>query len=131
MEKDFTNEFSFITSRSGGPGGQNVNKVNSKVMLCFDVQNSALLTDEEKVLIREKLANRINSEGILQITSQAKRTQLGNKVVCIEKFYQLIEKALTVQKPRKRTKPSKAAIQKRLDDKKRQSEKKENRKKLN
>lgn len=130
MERDFTSEFTFITSRSGGPGGQNVNKVSSKVMLCFHVQNSLLLTEDEKIRISEKLAKKINSEGILQIVSQAERTQLGNKERCIEKFKILINKALTIPKKRKRTKPSKSAIQKRLDEKKIKSEKKEYRKKI-
>jgi len=130
MERDFSAEFSFITSRSGGPGGQNVNKVNSKVTLCFHVQNSTLLSDDEKLLIEEKLANKINSEGVLQIVSQTERTQLGNKERCIEKFNQLIDKALSVPKKRKRTKPSKTAVQKRLDDKKIISEKKESRRKI-
>lgn len=130
MERDFTSEFTFITSRSGGPGGQNVNKVSSKVMLCFHVQNSVLLNEDEKLRISEKLANKINSEGVLQIVSQAERTQLGNKERCIEKFNHLIEKALTIPKKRKRTKPSKSAIQKRLDEKKIKSEKKEYRKKI-
>lgn len=129
MEKDFTPEFSFITSRSGGPGGQNVNKVSTKVMLCFHVNSSELLSVEEKELIHLKLANKINVEGILQITSQSERTQLGNKERCIEKFYELIKQALIVPKKRRKTRPSKAAMQKRLDEKKKVSDKKESRKK--
>jgi ribosome-associated protein len=130
MEKDFTSEFTFITSRSGGPGGQNVNKVSTKVMLCFHVNDSELLTEDEKELINLKLANKINVEGVLQITSQSERTQLANKERCIEKFYVLIKQALTVAKKRKRTKPSKTAVQKRLDEKKKQAEKKQSRKKI-
>jgi ribosome-associated protein len=129
LEKDFSPEFNFITARSSGPGGQNVNKVNSKVTLCFNVIDSVLLTDDEKTLITEKLANKINSEGVLQITSQAERTQLANKERCIQKFYDLVSKALIVQKKRRKTKPSKSAIEKRLDEKKKQSEKKQSRKK--
>jgi ribosome-associated protein len=130
MEKDFTPEFTFITSRSGGPGGQNVNKVSTKVMLCFHVNDSELLTEDEKELINLKLANKINVEGVLQITSQSERTQLANKERCIEKFYVLIKQALTIAKKRKRTKPSKTAVQKRLDEKKKQAEKKQSRKKV-
>ena len=130
MQHDFTSEFSFITSRSSGAGGQNVNKVSTKVMLCFHVANSALLNDDEKTLITEKLANKINTEGVLQITSQAERTQLGNKERCIEKFYALIQKATTIPKKRKKSKPSKASIQKGLDEKKKISEKKGYRKKV-
>jgi ribosome-associated protein len=129
MERDFSREFEFITSRSSGAGGQNVNKVSTKVMLCFKVHESVLLTDEEKELISDKLANKINSEGVLQIVSQTERTQLGNKEKCVEKFYLLIKKALTIPKIRKKIKPSKAAIQERLDAKKRTSDLKQIRKK--
>jgi ribosome-associated protein len=130
MNRDFNSEFEFITSRSGGPGGQNVNKVSSKVMLCFDIQKSALLSDTEKELIHNKLANKINTAGILQIVSQKERTQLGNKELCIEKFYAMIEKALTIPKRRRKTRPSKTAIEKRLDFKRKLSEQKQNRKKI-
>jgi ribosome-associated protein len=130
MNRDFSPEFEFITSRSGGPGGQNVNKVSSKVMLCFDIQKSALLSDSEKELIQNKLANKINTSGILQIVSQKERTQLGNKELCIEKFYAMIEKALTIPKRRRKTRPSKTAVEKRLDFKRKLSEQKQNRKKI-
>jgi ribosome-associated protein len=130
MNRDFIPEFEFITSRSGGPGGQNVNKVSSKVMLCFDIQKSALLSDSEKELIQNKLANKINTAGKLQIVSQKERTQLGNKELCIEKFYTLIEKALTIPKRRRKTRPSKTAVEKRLDLKRKLSEQKQNRKKI-
>lgn len=128
-EKDFSKEFTFNTSRSGGAGGQNVNKVSTKVELRFSVANSILLSDREKEIVSEKLSNKINSEGILIIVSQAERTQLGNKQRCIEKFYALLTKALTPKKKRKPTKPTKASERKRIETKKIQSVKKEQRKK--
>jgi len=128
-ERDFTVEFKFITSRSSGSGGQNVNKVNTKVELRFDVLNSSILTQEEKRILVEKLANKITTEGILQIVSQEDRTQLKNKEKCIEKFYELISKALTKPKLRKKVKLSRTLIEKRLEKKKKLSEKKEMRKK--
>ncbi|MDX9771280.1 MAG: alternative ribosome rescue aminoacyl-tRNA hydrolase ArfB [Tenuifilaceae bacterium] len=129
--KDFSTEFSFAASRSGGAGGQNVNKVNTKVELRFSVANSQLLSDYEKEVITEKLANRINSDGELIIVSQVERSQLGNKLRCIEKFYELINQALTPRKKRKPTKPTKASQVKRVDKKRQRSVKKELRKKPN
>src|ERR1035438_4233387 len=89
-EKDFSKEIIYRASRSGGAGGQNVNKVSTKVELSFDVLNSSILSDEEKLLMTEKLSAKINQEGILKITSQTERTQLGNKEVVTEKFYKLL-----------------------------------------
>lgn len=128
-ERDFAGEFKFITSRSSGAGGQNVNKVNTKVELRFDVHNSLILNEYEKKLILEKLANKITSDGILQIVSQEDRTQLKNKDNCIAKFYELITKALTRPKIRRKVKLSRALIEKRLEKKKLKSEKKELRRK--
>jgi len=125
----FTPELVFSASRSSGPGGQNVNKVSTKVELRFNVMNSSLLTQEEKTLILEKLVNRINQEGELVMVSQRERTQLKNKQVVTEKFYLLLAKALTPKKKRKPTKPSLAAKEKRLEDKRNLAEKKETRKK--
>lgn len=127
LARDFSKEYSFIASRSGGAGGQNVNKVSSKIELRFHVDSSQLLTEEEKAQIKEKLANQINQDGILQIVSQEERGQLGNKEICVKKFYQLLKKAFTKPKPRKATKPSKASVQARLNDKKKESEKKNTR----
>lgn len=126
-DRKFDNEFDFITSRSSGKGGQHVNKTDTKVELRFDVLNSKILTTDEKELIQKNLYGRINKEGILQIVSQKTRSQLKNKKDCIDKFYELIEKALKTKKKRKKTKPSLKSILKRLENKKRQSDKKENR----
>jgi ribosome-associated protein len=122
-------EITFLTSRSSGPGGQNVNKVNSKVTLQFDVQNSKLLSNEQKEIIVVKLASRINKEGILAFTSQNKRSQLQNKEVALMKLDKLLAKAFFIKKTRKSTVPKKGAIMKRLDNKKRHAEKKKNRQK--
>ncbi|GAB3541591.1 alternative ribosome rescue aminoacyl-tRNA hydrolase ArfB [Pontibacter brevis] len=127
QERDFEKELQFQASRSGGAGGQNVNKVATKVELRFDVQHSELLTEEEKALVQEKLANRINNEGYLQVVCQTERTQLKNKETCINRFYELLRQALTKQKKRKATKPSRASVRKRLEGKKRQADKKSNR----
>jgi len=126
-EKDFSKEIIYRASRSSGAGGQNVNKVSTKVELSFDVLNSSVLSDEEKMVMMEKLSAKINQEGILKITSQTERTQLGNKEVVTEKFYKLLQKAFTKKKKRIPTNISKAAKEKRLADKKLQSQKKEER----
>lgn len=122
-------EFVFKTSRSGGKGGQNVNKVSTKVELVFDIVNSALLDDDQKKSLFEKLYNRISKEGVLSVISQAERSQLKNKELAIEKFYELLAKAFYVPKKRKPSKPSKAAKEKRLKEKKKRGERKVNRRK--
>jgi ribosome-associated protein len=127
-QRDFSKEFKFITSRSGGAGGQNVNKVSSKVELRFHVASSALLTEEEKVRVQEKLANQINQEGFLQIVSQEDRSQLANKETSVKKFYRLLKSALVRPKVRKATQPSAAAVEKRITVKKKEGEKKASRK---
>lgn len=129
--RDFSKEFKFITSRSGGAGGQNVNKVSSKVELRFDIENSGLLSPEEKTLLKEKLSNSITNEGILQIVSQEDRSQLVNKEICVKKFYDLLKKSFTRQKKRRPTKPTKSSVRERLDVKKKASRKKATRGRTN
>ena len=117
-------ELTFTASRSSGPGGQNVNKVNSKVTLQFDVKNSAILTVEEKETVVRKLSTRITRDGVLIISAQDGRSQIQNKEVAIEKFTKILNKAFERKKARKATKPSKGAVQERINKKKKQGEKK-------
>jgi ribosome-associated protein len=128
MDRDFSPEFIFSASRSSGPGGQNVNKVSSKVELRFSVPASKILTDVEKERVLYRLAKKLTDEGILIITSQSERTQLDNKGKVIEKFYALLEKALAPRKKRKLTRPTEESKAKRLEFKRRQAEKKSMRK---
>jgi ribosome-associated protein len=127
---DLSSEFQFITSRSSGPGGQNVNKVNSKVELRFDIQNSVLLSDNQKEILLAKLATKISSDGILSIVSQRDRSQLANKEDATGKFYILISRALKPVKIRKSTRPTKGSVEKRLTVKRIKSEIKQNRSKI-
>ena len=120
-------ELKFNFSRSSGPGGQNVNKVNTKVELRFDIANSQVLNDDDKTTLLTKLQNKVNQEGVLIIVSQATRSQLKNKGESIIKFYELINKTLKLQKKRKYRYVSKGAKKRRLNAKKVQSEKKDRR----
>jgi ribosome-associated protein len=123
-------ELSFRTSRSGGKGGQNVNKVSTKVELLFDVKSSVHLSEEQKQKILQRLQNRITSEGILQIISQTERSQYANKLKALNQFDRLIRNAFVEKKKRIATKISKAAKERRLQSKKIVSEKKQLRRDL-
>ena len=112
------NEVRMTASRSGGPGGQNVNKVSSKVTLSFDVRGSTVLSEEQKRKIIGRLATRISKEGILQIVSQRTRSQELNRLDAVERFSELLRRALTPQTPRIKTRVSEAAKQRRIDEKK-------------
>ena len=122
-------ELVFTTSRSSGPGGQNVNKVNSRVTLHFDVVKSAILTQEEKDILTRKLSSWITGAGSLIVSAQESRSQLQNKEAVVKKFEKLVAKAVERKKARKATKPSKSAVQKRIKKKKVLSEKKKWRRK--
>ena len=126
--KNFQHELSYKTSRSSRSGGQNVNKVETSVTVIWKVEDSTVFTESEKERILLKLKNKINAEGILQTTVSESRTQLQNKKIAIEKIQELVNKSLIVPKKRIATKPSRAKVEKRLESKKKLSEKKENRK---
>jgi ribosome-associated protein len=127
---DVTKEIRFQTARSGGKGGQNVNKVETMVEGYFNVAGSNLLTPEQKARIQTRLQNKLTSDGILQVKSQVHRTQLANKNEVVSKLNDMIGKALVREKKRVPTKPSRNAKEKRFEEKKKGSEIKENRQKL-
>jgi ribosome-associated protein len=127
-KQDILKELTFKTSRSGGKGGQHVNKVSTKVELNFDLRLTSLFTEEEKIRLFQKLSNRINSEGILQVITEEERSQLQNKERSVQKLLVLLKTALFLPKIRKPSKPKRSAIEKRLKSKQITSLKKINRK---
>lgn len=121
-------ECEFKAVRSSGPGGQHVNKTSTKVVLSWDLEATQVFDEEQKERLRERLKNKISKAGILILNDDSSRSQYKNKSEVISRFFRTVEKALHRNKPRKKTKPSKSSVRKRLENKKKTAEKKSNRK---
>ncbi len=120
-------EVTFITSRSGGPGGQNVNKLETRVTLRFDLEGTSRFDEAQKALLRERLATRITRAGILHVTAQKHRTQAENREAAVARFVELLREGLREETPRKKTKVPKAAHRRRVEGKRRHSQRKKER----
>lgn len=120
-------EVAYATSRSGGPGGQNVNKLETRVTLRFDLAGSPSLTEEQKARLRERLATRITRAGVLHVTAQKHRTQAANREAALARFAELLREGLREEAPRRKTRVPAAAKRRRLDEKRRRGEKKRER----
>ncbi len=126
-EVELLSEVTYQFSRSSGPGGQNVNKIDSKVILRFKLLESKALSEVEKSRIMKKLSSRLTKSGELVLSSQSARSQLANKKKVTTRFVELLKESLIIEKKRKKSKPSKGAVEKRLKEKKVLKEKKERR----
>ena len=120
-------ELEFVASRSGGPGGQNVNKVSSRVTLRFDVERSSALNSEQRIRIQRKLASRINKDGVLQVTSQRTRSQDLNRADAAQRFGELLRAALREDKARIKTRATRVSKEQRLQEKRKRTEVKRSR----
>ena len=129
LTSELLNELEFKTTRSSGKGGQNVNKVSTKVILIFDIVNSQAIDDASKTLIQSRLFNKISKNGLLQMSSSKERSQYMNKKAVIKKFLETLNRAMEVDELRIKTKPGRAAKEKRLDNKSKLSDKKQQRRK--
>ena len=127
LEESIKKELTFKTSRSSGPGGQHVNKTSSRVEVIFDLITTTLFTEEEKLLMTQKLDSQIDSKGCIHVVSQANRSQLRNKTDAITRITAILLNALIKPKKRKPTKPSKGMIERRLKQKKMRSDTKKSR----
>lgn len=127
MRELLLKEISYSTSRSSGPGGQHVNKTESKVTLCWNLEKSIVFTEDQKELLHLRLRSRLTGEGDLLMSSESSRSQAANKEDVTERFLSLIEASLRPVKKRIKTKPSSAAVEKRLKEKKARGERKRSR----